>query len=1436
MPYHMITLGHVLCAMKAGQSFSAFRKIFHSFLLGLVVAVLAFASPLPAAAQRGVAVGYLADESASLTIEAVASPEKAEAFKGYVPSFMAFSRLPDTFNGAIWLRFSFDAAFEIPVSALRIDLGTSLPGVTRLFIPRKDGSFASMESLPQQGFFTLPEDAPFPDVVYARIDGTPGLWFRPSLGPVDKSPHTYPLHFIMAGLFAFAMLLLLFQYIRKAEEWRLWAAITAGCGIVAAILPSTPIAGAAYSPLMAAAMLIPGLLLLFFVHTTRHLFNSPATMPGYDTVLLLLYLLGAAIALLPLAPGFLWVNRFLPFVGVALLPLLPICMVALARSLRGCALYFCASLLPVLGVAASAWELTATGSVMLAGTGGLWGFCLAMLVLSVISPAKAVAEDSAEDDIFDSLNRSPALTLHEERQPQNETREPEHQETPLSGALDMPAPQDAPKERVLLEDAFPSLSLFGSDAQTTEPQAPQAQPKVAAQEQETPVRRETLPPLDATIPLDVFTPQEEAAFREKRALQKETPPQDDAGEDAFPSLSLFGNNTRETEQQAPPEQQEPVAPQMPEATLPIPDEAISPRAGLSFIDTEEPAVGMPTASPASGNLPAPQPVSIPQEQPQQPALVRLADEIVPESSAPVQEQKDPQQLPGMERRKNRRILFNLPLLIKNMYDALSPLAEGKNCSMTWYIAPQTGRLFEGEATLLESALQRILHDMVESVEQGNVRLSIRRLPDSAEAGHLVFTIAGWDAKQTAAHERDIEGHAEAWALAEKTGGIFSVEHSPSGTTVIFSALFTLLDNARATEVKKDAEPAPIKAPVVEASTPSVQLPSAPVTVFSDYPDIAAPEIGDIHIVSTPLPPRSTGIDTTALTDDQETERAPNRLIVADIAASGRARTTAIFADTPYAVLECTSPVDAYTLYRSHPSAAVILNADMPEVDIIAALKDIHANDAEYGRTPAVGVAIVGYEAQAERLAHAGFSHSVLKVRLGEDLLPLVEKTIPLPSTDLAETATQAEAPTPEIRMEAALADLPPVKTATPAPDKSLPAPQETAPVADIAPELRENGIFASILPPSEPEKDLPTPEAAPVAAKAQKPSDPGLGLLDMIITDEEEPTSVQSASHKPVPDQTPPVLPRTLAQKQPQIQPLIRPQILPKAQPSRPQARPQSQPQGQAQNRPDAEPAGHTAQTAPKNKATVKVRPPQHKPQSTPPAEAPKMAATTAPAEAPAPAHNTVTIRPRVTVQHRPVAQPNAAPVQPVSTAPIPTVQAAAPVQPVARIQPNVPAQPVVPEQVATTAQPVVQEQATPATQPVVTTQPVEPQASPVVASPAPAVTDSTCIPLPGEEDSVFKDMVPLIPGLIVDLSDALTNAVKGREAKDPQTVENAARNVGDNAGRFGLARLEHLSRCVERAAAEKDLEAIEYVLADLEAWIARYKDALQKVHREMVW
>lgn len=1212
------------------------RAVFAALLIVL-------AAPLSATAQRGVSASFLEDAKASLSIKEAASSAKTGEYKAYVPSFMAFSRLPDSFNGALWLRMVFSPSFEAPTGASQITFGSSLPGTTRLFIPQPDGSFSVKTSPPPRGVFVLPAEEPFPKEIYARIDGTPGLWFRPSVEPIAGAPHDLPMHLILTGVFAFAMLLLVIQYIRKAEEWRLWAAITAGCGIVAALIPPTPEAGGAYSPLVATGMLMPGLILFFFAHATRHLLASPKNMPGYDRLFILYYLVGGVIALLPLIPGFLWVARYLPLAWLILLPFLPAAMVALARSLKGGGGFFCAALLPIVGVAVSAWELMTTGAPFLGGAGGLWGLAFGMIILGFTASAKKT-DERADDDVFASLDRACSAPDPTPVEGQGDDKDffadaKQADERPADASSPDPASLETPKsEETTPDDEYPDLSLF---AETENKTAPKAVIETAPEGQ-----------TDAAQALAQIAQNEPSEF----------PPLPD----------VFADNVR------------------PIPSLSAAFEADAPRTP-------------PIATPVEETSPS---ITLTEEE----EAFLTADA---ESSRPAPPYAYP--VPGAQDRKS---MFDLPLLVKEAYDAVAMLAEQKSLGLTWFIAPQTGRLFEGEANLLESALRLLLRDMVEAVDRGNVRLNVRRLPDSSDVGHLVFTVVEWDARQTA-HARNMAGLAEAWALAEKTGGIFSVEHSPtSGATVIFSAVFASLDKSKSTESEDAA--------LFETAESSGESASSAgrngVAVFKDHPDIAMPADIDTATLA-PLPP---GLDGDDLAVGEDNERAPFRVVVVDTTASGRARTAQMLTDTPYSVLESASPAAASALYARHPSGMLLMNADMPEMDIVAAIQKARENDAAQGRTPVKVVTFVEHAQQAARMMQAGSDRTLMKPVSSEDLLdalsfllpapkPLaVKKVSKRPAAPMRESAVDAKsrpnvetaradaqeqiikqpetvreatpppAPTPEAVLHKALAEIP-----------SLEAQKKPA-AAETRQDVPESGIFAAILPEAGTSEVGAAKEQPPSAAKRSS-SGPELALLDMIVTDDEP--------------------------QEEKKQPAVRVKV--------------SAPKRQA--------VPKTSQTASNEAPTADKQP-----------------------------------KPAVVQIKKIKKQPE---------------------------DPSLTANPSQPDGEAL----ILQEG--------------EPLPPPEIS-----------IPLPGEEDSVFKDMLPLVPGLIHDLSDAMRDAARGRDEKSPLLVQEAAERVAGKAEAFGLTKLERMARCVERAAAADDIEPMECVLADLESWVGRYKDALQKLHREMPW
>lgn len=110
-------------------------------------------------------------------------------------------------------------------------------------------------------------------------------------------------------------------------------------------------------------------------------------------------------------------------------------------------------------------------------------------------------------------------------------------------------------------------------------------------------------------------------------------------------------------------------------------------------------------------------------------------------------------------------------------------------------------------------------------------------------------------------------------------------------------------------------------------------------------------------------------------------------------------------------------------------------------------------------------------------------------------------------------------------------------------------------------------------------------------------------------------------------------------------------------------------------------------------------------------------------------------------------------------------------------------------------------------------------------SSPAPQV-----FPLPGM-DGEFLDasVIPLVPGLVSSLQEALADAKEASNAEKSILVQEAAGRLAGKADSFGLQKLGKIGRCVERAAEADDMEAVVTLLEDLDIVTKRYLISLDE-------
>ena len=102
--------------------------------------------------------------------------------------------------------------------------------------------------------------------------------------------------------------------------------------------------------------------------------------------------------------------------------------------------------------------------------------------------------------------------------------------------------------------------------------------------------------------------------------------------------------------------------------------------------------------------------------------------------------------------------------------------------------------------------------------------------------------------------------------------------------------------------------------------------------------------------------------------------------------------------------------------------------------------------------------------------------------------------------------------------------------------------------------------------------------------------------------------------------------------------------------------------------------------------------------------------------------------------------------------------------------------------------------------------------------------------PLSGANaEGVDRELVPLIPELIKNLTAALRDASRGKRDDEPEAVEKACHRLASVAGMHGLKATQRIASCVERAAEARDREAIADLLSELELTVNRNIKALER-------
>lgn len=612
-------------------------------------------------------VDYIIDPSMGMDIEEVA---RAGGWRPYVNN-----RLPRE-EGLLWLRFTIA---PVPADAKKqtylLDMGSSVPGTATLYeavVNELAGTTEWRENLPsRRNIILLPEALPESQVCYIRINGLPGPWFSPMIRTPHDAATNWSSLIRPAAILALGVvvLLCLLRGLSEKGQWRYWTGLFVAAAFAQALL-GMPVAMEKYSAWDLAAILLPGITLMLLPHVGRHLMGSRANARSIDIQLFLLSFIGAVMALLPLVPGWKWLDRWLELWPMGAALFLPTALGAWMSGLPGSRRFLLACfILPVFtGVALLGLEFGLPANIL--ASGPVWGVGLAALILVAASMAQGKAEPEKQRE--ESKN---AMRLETD---------------PI---INLEHPLDDPNLRLIptsMEEAAtpapPPLLVADADAVPPLPQAFEENPDLLRQAE----AREL-----------ALRQQIEDIMKETAALGHcALPP---SARKSVESLNAASNRVAN----------------------------ILSRPGLP---------------PASLNTPAEEP----------------AEEI-----------------------------FNLQKIMRNAHDAVASTAEFSGITLSWYMPPHLGPLFRGPGEMLESVLARLLESATRATGKGAVKLSARRVPQSKDNGHLLFTIED-EGQGYPPKSRSSLALVRAWELAGQTGGYISMESTATGATISFSAHLTPL--------------------------------------------------------------------------------------------------------------------------------------------------------------------------------------------------------------------------------------------------------------------------------------------------------------------------------------------------------------------------------------------------------------------------------------------------------------------------------------------------------------------------------------------------------------------------------------------------------------------------------------------------------------------
>lgn len=130
-------------------------------------------------------------------------------------------------------------------------------------------------------------------------------------------------------------------------------------------------------------------------------------------------------------------------------------------------------------------------------------------------------------------------------------------------------------------------------------------------------------------------------------------------------------------------------------------------------------------------------------------------------------------------------IFDLQEVLREAHNSVSNVADSKNIALSWFMPPHLPPYYLGDAAYLEQVLRMLLESAVRATSRGAVQISVRRVPESIDPGHLLFAVTDTGAGMPP-EDRSSMALVRAWELAAAYHGFLGVECSPMGASISFT--------------------------------------------------------------------------------------------------------------------------------------------------------------------------------------------------------------------------------------------------------------------------------------------------------------------------------------------------------------------------------------------------------------------------------------------------------------------------------------------------------------------------------------------------------------------------------------------------------------------------------------------------------------------------